>query len=159
MDGLHPRLNVRNDAIYAEKAQLHRWAYADISKIRVCASTFVYPHLLVGADGGRLLLPLAVPVPGVPKESEVPVDLVRMFKGLADPTRLKIVRSLAAQPHCTQQLAQIHGVSEAAVSKHLKVLTEARFVSSQRRGNYVFYRLELDEMDMLLVYLRDFLEQ
>jgi DNA-binding transcriptional ArsR family regulator len=84
---------------------------------------------------------------------------VRMFKVLSDPTRLSIVRSLFQQPHCTQQLAHVHQISEAAVSKHLKLLTEASFVTTERRGNYVFYALQSDEVEMLIVYLRQFLEQ
>jgi DNA-binding transcriptional ArsR family regulator len=106
-----------------------------------------------------LNLPLSVEVPGVLKNQEVPVDLLRMFKILSDGTRLKIVQSLFHQPHCTQQLSFIHGISEEAVSKHLKQLLEAKFVTSERRGNYIFYKLESDEMEMLIVYLRNFLEQ
>ena len=88
-----------------------------------------------------------------------PEDLVRMYKALSDGTRLKLIRSLFQHPHCTQQLAQIHGISEAAVSKHLKLLVESKFVTTERRGNYVFYKLMAGELEMMIVYLRDFLEQ
>jgi DNA-binding transcriptional ArsR family regulator len=84
---------------------------------------------------------------------------VRMFKALADPTRLRIVRLLHAQPHCTQQLAPALGISEAAVSKQLKLLTEAGCITAERSGSFVFYSLRMDETEMLMVYLRQFLEQ
>jgi DNA-binding transcriptional ArsR family regulator len=159
MEQLHPRLFFKQDAVYAQKAKLYRWPYQGLKRIDIRPSTFVHPHLLLVESDGVLSLPLAVEVPGVSKNEEVPIDLQRMFKALSDSTRLKIVRSLFHQPHCTQQLSHIHGISEAAVSKHLKQLMETKFVTSERRGNYMFYKLESSEMEMVIVYLRNFLEQ
>ncbi|QQE77106.1 helix-turn-helix transcriptional regulator [Alicyclobacillus sp. SO9] len=156
---LHPRLHIKEDAIYAQKAELYRWSYDEIQRIDIRPTTFIDPHLLIGINSERLSFALPVHVPGISKNEEVPSDLVRMFKVLADSTRLKIVRSLYEQPYCTQQLAHIHNISEAAISKHLRQLQEANFISSRRRGNYVFYQLETKEMELLIVYLRSFLEQ
>lgn len=156
---LHPRLLVKEDALYAQKAVLYRFPYQDIRRILVRPSTFVHPHLLIGFSEGLVSVPFSVEVPGPSKSDDVPSDFVRMLKALSEETRLKIVRSLFQKPHCTQQLAQIHGISEAAVSKHLKLLMEANYVSTERRGNYVFYTLRPQEMEMILVYLRQFLEQ
>ncbi|WP_442601313.1 metalloregulator ArsR/SmtB family transcription factor [Paenibacillus sp. KN14-4R] len=159
LEQLHPRLFFKPDAIYAQKATLYRWPYEELRKIKIRASTFVHPHLLVGYRDGTLSLPLAVEVPNRIKNEEVPADLQRMFKALSDGTRLKIIRSLFLQPHCTQQLSHIHGISEAAVSKHLKLLMATKFVTTERKGNYMFYKLEAREMEMVIVYLRNFLEQ
>lgn len=156
---LHPRLYVKEDGLYMQKATMYRYPYQEIKRIVVRPSTFVHPHLLIGDKDGIVTVPLDVRVPGSVKSGGVPADLVRMFKTLSDETRLKIVHSLYAQPHCTQQLAQIHHVSEAAISKHLKMLVAANYVTTERRGNYVFYRLVPEEVEMILIYLRQFLEQ
>lgn len=156
---LHPRLFVKEDGLYMQKATLYRFPYEETKKIVVRPSTFVHPHLLIGHKDGIVTVPLDVRVPGLQRQGGVPADLIRMFKTLSDETRLKIVHSLFAQPHCTQQLAQIHQVSEAAISKHLKILMEAKYVTTERRGNYVFYRLVPQEVEMILVYLRQYLEQ
>src|SRR6266436_5911133 len=48
--------------------------------------------------------------------------LAETFQALADPTRAKIVYSLLTQELCTCDLAAIVGITEPAVSQHLKVL-------------------------------------
>lgn len=159
LNALHPRLHVLPDAVEAHKAKLYRFPYPDIRQIVVRPSTFVHPHLLIDFEGGILSLPLHVQVPGTAPADEVPADLVRLFKALSDPNRLRILRYLHAQPCCTRQLAQMLSISEAAVSKHLSLLHEAKLLASERRGPYLFYRLRKEQSDMAIVYLRQFLEQ
>jgi DNA-binding transcriptional ArsR family regulator len=158
---LHPRLFIQEKAIAAQKTTLYTFPYEDIRRVVVRASTFVYPHLLIDWKQlqGKLEIPLAVKVPSFSRSEAVPPDLVRVLKALADPTRLQIVRLLHSQPHCTQQLAPVLSISEAAVSKQLKLLAEAGLVLAERSGNFVFYSLQEHETEMLMVYLRQFIEQ
>jgi len=159
LQSLHPRLRLQANAIEAHKATLYTFPYEQLRRIVVNASTFIHPHLLIDFYDGILTVPLAVEVPHLERSDEVPADLVRVFKALGDPTRLRIMRFLHAAPHCTQQLAQALGISEAAVSKQLKLLAQAGFIASERRGSFIFYSLRSDETEMTLVYLRQFLEQ
>ena len=70
-------------------------------------------------------------------------DDVQLLAALADPTRLTIVRQLAAQGEvCACDFTSCCGVSQPTVSHHLKVLREAGVVKSERRGTWVYYRLE-----------------
>lgn len=69
--------------------------------------------------------------------------LVRLFKGLADPTRLRMLAAIVDRARCGQDLAAEVGVSPATVSHHLRVLTEAGLVSETRQPPYVFYQLDL----------------
>ncbi len=68
---------------------------------------------------------------------------VRLFAALADPTRLAIVRQLAGDGEvCACDFTACCDVSQPTVSHHLKVLREAGVVSAQRRGTWIYYRLE-----------------
>lgn len=72
--------------------------------------------------------------------------LVRLFKGLADPTRLRMLAAMVDRPRCGQDLAAEVGVSPATVSHHLRVLTEAGLVTETRQPPYVFFQLALDQL-------------
>ena len=65
-----------------------------------------------------------------------------LLQGAADPTRLAILRQLAADAEvCACDFTACCTVAQPTVSHHLKVLREAGWVESDRRGSWVFYRL------------------
>jgi ArsR family transcriptional regulator, arsenate/arsenite/antimonite-responsive transcriptional repressor len=67
---------------------------------------------------------------------------VRLLQAAADPTRLAILRQLAATPEvCACDFTACCDVSQPTVSHHLRVLREAGWVESERRGSWVWYRL------------------
>ncbi len=76
--------------------------------------------------------------------------LAEMFRTLADATRAKIVYSLLHQELCTCDLAAIVGVSEAAVSQHLRMLRHLRVVKGRRDGKIVYYSLDDQHVRTLL---------
>jgi ArsR family transcriptional regulator len=68
--------------------------------------------------------------------------LAVLVKALADPTRLRIVDALRkASPEavCQCELLPLFGISQAALAKHLKVLTGAGLVGVERRGLWAYY--------------------
>ena len=72
-------------------------------------------------------------------------DLVRaaeLFKVMSDPTRLKIVNSLMLAEICVCDLSSLLGMSQPAVSHHLKVLRQTRLVKYRREGKTVYYKLD-----------------
>lgn len=76
---------------------------------------------------------------GMAKSSDPDIQLLA---ALADPTRLEILRELAASPEvCACDFTSCCDVSQPTVSHHLKVLRDAGAVVSERRGNWVFYRI------------------
>lgn len=67
---------------------------------------------------------------------------VRLLTALADPTRLAIVRQLAADTEtCACDFTSCCDVGQPTVSHHLRVLREAGIVVSDRRGQWIYYRL------------------
>ena len=67
---------------------------------------------------------------------------VDAFAALADPVRRGLLRRLAAGPARVVDLAAEHPVSRPAISRHLRVLTEAGLVHGQDRGRERHYRLD-----------------
>jgi len=65
-----------------------------------------------------------------------------LLQGVADPTRLAIVRELAASDGvCACDFTACCEVAQPTVSHHLKVLRESGWVRSERRGSNVWYWL------------------
>lgn len=67
---------------------------------------------------------------------------IQLLAALADPTRLEILRELAGSAEvCACDFTSCCDVSQPTISHHLKVLRDAGVVTSERRGNWVFYRI------------------
>jgi ArsR family transcriptional regulator len=67
---------------------------------------------------------------------------IQLLAALADPTRMEILRELAGSPEvCACDFMSCCNVSQPTISHHLKVLRDAGAVTSERRGNWVFYAI------------------
>lgn len=90
------------------------------------------------------------------KPTTTPDPEIRFLSALADPTRLAIVRQLARQAEtCACDFTDCCDVGQPTVSHHLRVLREAGVVTSERRGQWIFYRLAPDVTDRLAALARD----
>ncbi|MGW4650732.1 ArsR/SmtB family transcription factor [Kitasatospora sp. NPDC004289] len=70
--------------------------------------------------------------------------MAAMFKALSDPVRLRLFSKIASHEGgeaCVCDIQDV-GVSQPTVSHHLKKLREAGLLSSERRGTWVYYRVE-----------------
>lgn len=65
-----------------------------------------------------------------------------VFRAIADPTRRAILARLRLGPAPVNALAAEFSQSRPAISKHLRVLNEARVVSEQRLGRERIYKIE-----------------
>jgi DNA-binding transcriptional ArsR family regulator len=70
-----------------------------------------------------------------------PKKLARILKVLSVDTRVRIVCFLRRQALCVNALAARLGVTQGAVSQHLRVMRDAGLVIDEKRGFYVHYRL------------------
>lgn len=76
--------------------------------------------------------------------------LAEIFSALGDPTRVKILYSLARSELCVCDLAAILGMSPSAVSHQLRLLRSQRLVRNRREGRMVYYALDDDHIEKLL---------
>ncbi len=77
------------------------------------------------------------------KEPQNIEEQAALFSVLADPTRLKLLRLLSLQQEpsalCVNALAYQLGVTQSAISQHLRVLKSAGLVKGERRGYRIHY--------------------
>ena len=81
---------------------------------------------------------------------EVLADLAETFSALADSNRMKILFALATTELCVCDLASVVGISESAISQHLRVLRSLRWVKGRKEGRMVYYSLEDQHVRSLL---------
>lgn len=77
------------------------------------------------------------------------MELDRMLKALGEPMRLNIYRTLLERKHCVRSLSRKFGISESAVSQHLKVMKEAGLVYGEKYGYHTHYLPKQDAADFL----------
>jgi len=71
-----------------------------------------------------------------------------LLKAVADPVRLRLMSIIAASDEtCVCELSGEFDVSQPTISHHLRVLREAGWVDSERRGTWVYYRPRLDAIE------------
>jgi DNA-binding transcriptional ArsR family regulator len=74
------------------------------------------------------------------------MTLDRVFEALASSPRRQILAYLAEAELSTSELAARFEMSAPAISRHLSVLESAELVTSQRRGQFVYYKLNPDNL-------------
>ncbi|RMF06230.1 MAG: ArsR family transcriptional regulator [Candidatus Neomarinimicrobiota bacterium] len=88
--------------------------------------------------------------------------LIRTFKGLSDPNRIRILKLLEIRPLCVCELTAILELAPSTVSKHLSLLAQAGLVTSDKSGKWVTYSLNFSQDEPyarhLLPLLRSWLQ-
>ncbi|MGW7270691.1 ArsR/SmtB family transcription factor [Streptomyces sp. NPDC054864] len=96
------------------------------------------------ADVTADVAPCCPPLAERPLSAEEAVRTAAMFKALGDPVRLRLFSLIASHEGgeaCVCDISDV-GVSQPTVSHHLKKLKEAGLLASERRGTWVYYRVE-----------------
>jgi len=68
--------------------------------------------------------------------------LAGVFKGLSDPTRLRIISALAQREFCVDDLAAALEMEQSAVSHQLSDMRDMHLVCFRKEGRHVYYRLD-----------------
>jgi len=87
---------------------------------------------------------------------------VELFRALADPTRCKILVLLWDKIYCVCELTAALELAQPTISRHLRILEQAGFVESNRKGQRMEYSLNPEgrqEIKKLLELLRDWLSE
>jgi DNA-binding transcriptional ArsR family regulator len=121
---------------------------------------FSWPHIWYGVESAWPMgMTYHVPLiedqarPRVP-----PADLVRILRACGEDVRLRALRWIAERPRSTQELAPLVGITEPALSKHLRQLSDAGVLEPRRDGRYVLYHLRRDRLERLSDGLLAFLD-
>ncbi|MFC5713676.1 ArsR/SmtB family transcription factor [Thalassorhabdus alkalitolerans] len=84
--------------------------------------------------------------------SEDMQHMARMFKALADDTRMKIAYSLSQEDElCVCDVAHIIGATTATASHHLRLLRNMGLAKYRKEGKLVFYSLDDDHIKQLIL--------
>ena len=98
----------------------------------------------------------AIPLVREPLGESATAALAQVFKALGDPVRLRLVSLIGAHQGgeaCVCDLTDAFDLTQPTISHHLKVLREAGIISSERRGTWVFYRLESAALERMAALL------
>lgn len=80
---------------------------------------------------------------------EIVPEMAGVFKALGDPNRLKIIYLLASDSTGKigiSDLAEILGISQPAVSQHIRILKNVHIVESQKEGFRVYLSFNQERM-------------
>jgi DNA-binding transcriptional ArsR family regulator len=75
------------------------------------------------------------------------------FAALADPVRRDLLAAVATAPRRVVDLAANQTISRPAVSRHLRLLTEARLVEAEDRGRERYYTLRPEPLGVVRAFL------
>lgn len=70
----------------------------------------------------------------------------KVFEALASTPRRKILAYLSETELSAGEIAERFDMTKPSLSKHLKILESAGLVASEKRGQFVFYRIERDNL-------------
>ena len=68
--------------------------------------------------------------------------VAELFRAFSDTSRVRIVSALMTGEMNISALAEVVGISESAISHHMRGLRQMRMVQSRRDGKEVYYRIE-----------------
>ncbi|WP_239029083.1 ArsR/SmtB family transcription factor [Pseudonocardia acidicola] len=96
------------------------------------------------------------PLAREPLSAEQAGELARLFKAMGDPVRLRLLSLIASHSGgeaCVCELSGVFDLTGPTISHHLKVLREAGLISGERRGTWVYYRVDPDALRRLSAVL------
>jgi ArsR family transcriptional regulator len=72
-------------------------------------------------------------------------DMERLFKALADRTRLRLLNLIGGDEVCVCFFVEVLGTNQPKISRHLAYLRRAGVVETRREGKWMHYRIAVPE--------------
>jgi ArsR family transcriptional regulator, lead/cadmium/zinc/bismuth-responsive transcriptional repressor len=72
--------------------------------------------------------------------------VAELFSAFSDTSRIRIISAIIEQELNVNTLAQMVGISESAISHHMRHLRQMGIVNARRSGKEVFYRVDDDHI-------------
>lgn len=82
--------------------------------------------------------------------SELCMEMEKLGKGIGNSNRYRVLEALMIGPRTVTEVAAVVRLPQPAVSQHLKVLKSADLVISARKGQHVYYHVNVSYMASLL---------
>ena len=99
----------------------------------------------------------------IPQIEELDLLHANICQALGDPKRIQILYALHSEPHYVSALADVLGMPQPTVSRHLKVLRQRSLVLTERDGQTVIYTLAdsriIDVLNSMRQIMRDALQR
>jgi DNA-binding transcriptional ArsR family regulator len=74
-------------------------------------------------------------------------EAAELFKILSVDKRIEIIERLKKEPMSVNAMAEALGVTQSAVSQHLRVLKAAGIVTDERQGYWIYYSLNHEALE------------
>jgi len=157
----HCRASPEWRELYIDLPHEHTVEVSASNPLVLVPSFFVWPQLRVSCDPPwDVTLVYATPEQARDAQPRIPPDeLVSALRALADDTRLRVLKLISERPRTTQELAPLVGLSAAGLSKTLRRLSDAGFITRRREGYYVVYSVARDRLDAVSAAVDAFLNQ
>ena len=81
--------------------------------------------------------------------------LMKFFRGLADPTRLRIVEALLEKEMNVSELIKVIGVPQANISNHLACLKWCGYISSRKERTSIYYQITDERVKKIIALGRE----
>lgn len=88
------------------------------------------------------MISLPIPLSSYALDERTAARLAEIFSALGDPSRIRILAALKDGEKNVGALAELVGLSESAVSHHLRGLRQLRIVRFRKLGRMVYYALD-----------------
>lgn len=106
--------------------------------MNICSYIYAFERLFMGSQVNYSL------------DTRTASRVADLFQALSDPSRIRILAALMDGEEYVGSLAHAIGISESAVSHHLRNLRLLRLVRAKKVGRQVFYSLDDDHITELI---------
>jgi len=83
-------------------------------------------------------------------------EIIKAFKALSEPTRLRIFLLLMERDLCVCELTFVLNMSQSRISHQLRLLRDADLVEDKREGRWIIYSIPQNVKDNLAPFVRQF---
>ena len=111
------------DAGAPQLIQLIQASPEDFAPGQICCQALTWFARLPGMDDQQVLV------------------VAQKFNGLADETRVRIVKLLSKGEFTVEELVDLLGTAQSTASHHIRVLKDANLIKGEKRGRNIYYSL------------------
>ncbi|KXG76146.1 ArsR/SmtB family transcription factor [Thermotalea metallivorans] len=82
-------------------------------------------------------------------------EQIEIFKALSDENRIKILKMLSCRELCACDIQQNLDLTQPTISHHMKVLQQTGLIQWEKRGKWIFYRINQKKVEGLYGFIKE----